>query len=266
MREHADLRREAEREGRRDAPEAPRAKRVASPAPVCAGRAPDRRGARRVAVGAGADRVGPAPHDRRGERQQHCELHEGGSPERLCEAEPADQPEERGGHEHAAEGGSVEREADGQAPAALEPRGEDDVDGGAAHRAPADGHHEKDRIELPRPADESEHRDAGRHRNGAARHDEPRPEALVHAGDRRGRERAGDVVRGDRRRDGRGRPAVELLEHRDVDGDPVEAETEAEERHHEGRGHDVPAVEISRAHARSRRYRLGAPLSRRFRT
>jgi hypothetical protein len=265
MREHADLCHETEGERRRDAPEAPRAKRVASPAPVAAVPAPGGRRAWRVPVGSGADRVGPAPHDGRGKREQHRELREGGGPECPREAEPPDQLEERGRDDHAPERGPVEGEADREPPAALEPRSEDDIDRRAAHRAPADGHHEKNRIEMPRPTDEPEHRHAGRHRDRAARHDDPRPEALVHAGDRRGQERAGDVVHGDRRRHGRRRPSVELLEHRDVDRDPIEAETEAEERHHEGRGYHVPAVEISGTHP-DRRYRLRARLSRRFRT
>src|SRR5207253_9254717 len=42
---------------------------------------------------------------------------------------------------------------------------------------------------------------------------------------------------------------MQPLEGRDVHAEPVEPEAEAEQRHDEGRAHDVPAVEVSSAHA-----------------
>ena len=99
--------------------------------------------------------------------------------------------------------------------------------------------------------DPTEGGEAGGHRDAPAGHDDARSEALVETAGRRRQERAGDVVHRDRCRHGRGRPSVQPLERRDVDGEPVEPETETAERHDERRAHDVPAVEVSSAHARA---------------
>src|SRR5438552_3992055 len=131
---------------------------------------------------------------------------------------------------HAAERRAIEGEAHDERAAPLEPRGEQDVDRRAAHRAPAERHDEEDGIELSRVRDESERVDAARHRDGANGHDRVRPEALVGLADRRGEQRTGDVVHGHRRGDGGRGPAVEALERGDVNRQPVEAEPEREQR------------------------------------
>src|SRR4030095_1160804 len=113
----------------------------------------------------------------------------------------------------------------------------------------AQRHHEECRVELPRPRDHAERGDAHRHRRAARGHHRARSPGVIHvAGDHR-HERSGYVVDGHRRRDDRGRPAVQPLERRDVNRDTVEAETEAEQRHDKRRAHDVPAIEISGDHA-----------------
>ena len=168
--------------------------------------------------------------------------------ERPGEAEPGDEQDERRHDEHAAEGGPVEGDAHGQPPAPLPPRRQDDVDRRAAHGAPAHRHHEEGRVEMPRPGDQAERDDAGGHREAAAGHDHAGTETLVHAADRHRQQCAGHVVHRDRRRHRRRRPAVQPLERRHVDGDPVEPEAEAEQGHREGGGHDAPAVEDPCAH------------------
>src|SRR3989442_10844139 len=42
---------------------------------------------------------------------------------------------------------------------------------------------------------------------------------------------------------------MQALEHRNVDTESIEAEAKTEQRHHERRAYDVPAVEVSSAHA-----------------
>jgi hypothetical protein len=42
---------------------------------------------------------------------------------------------------------------------------------------------------------------------------------------------------------------MQSLEHCNVDTEAVEAEAKTEQRHDERRAHDVPAVEVSSAHA-----------------
>src|SRR5207249_8604284 len=83
--------------------------------------------------------------------------------ERWTEGERELVDADREADEHAPECRPVERKADREAAPPLEPRREDDVDRRATHRAPAHRHHEEDRIELPRPADEPERRKTGGH-------------------------------------------------------------------------------------------------------
>src|SRR5206468_11806142 len=87
------------------------------------------------------------------------------------------------------------------------------------------------------------------HGHRAAGDDDPRSEPLVYVADRDRQKRAGDVVHGDRRRHGGRRPAMQPLERGDVDADSVETEAEAEQRHDERGADDVPAIEVTAAHA-----------------
>ena len=105
---------------------------------------------------------------------------------------------------------------------------------------------------MPGLRHNTEPRHAGGHRDAPAGHDDARPEALVEVANGRRQERAAEVIDGDGRRHRRGRPAVQSLERRDVQRETVEAEPEAEQRHDEGRAHDLPAVEESSAHAWAR--------------
>ena len=89
-------------------------------------------------------------------------------------------------------------------------------------------------IELPRLRDDPERRHPGGHGDAPASHDDARTVAAVHVADQRGQERPGDVVHGDGQRHGRCRPAVQALKARHVHGESVEAQPEAEQRHHEG--------------------------------
>src|SRR5947209_4477195 len=76
--------------------------------------------------------------------------------QRPREAEHVDERDEGGRDDHAADGRPVERDADGEPPAPHEPGRDDDVDRRAAHRSPAERHHEEDRVELPGLRDDAE--------------------------------------------------------------------------------------------------------------
>jgi len=246
--EHADLRRQSEGKGRGDTPEAPRPERVAAPARLRARGRSGGGGWDCPAVWTEAELRGTSPHHPRRRGEHPHEHGDGGDAEGAPESDRADEGHEGRRDEHAAQRRSVERDADGQAAAALEPGGEDDVDGGSAHGAPAHRHQEERGIKLPRPRDLTERGQAGRHGHAAHGHDRARPEALVQIAHDRGEKRARHVVHGDGRRHRGSRPSEEPLEGRDVDAQTIEAEAEAEQGHDEGRGHHVPAVKVSCAH------------------
>src|SRR2546425_4808337 len=114
MREHADLCRQTEREGRGHAPEAPRAKGVT--APPARGRDAGRgdRGRGGLTVGPQPERFRAAPHHEGRDGDDRPERHEAGDDERPREAEHGDDWNEHGRDRHPAERRAVERDADGE--------------------------------------------------------------------------------------------------------------------------------------------------------
>src|SRR5262249_32493644 len=174
--EHAHLRGQAEGEGRRHAPEAPRAEGGAPPLRSLDGWRGAMRCERGIAVGTEPDLGGPAAHHPCRQRE-HGELGEGRRGEGPAEAQRVDQREERWGDEDAAERGPVEGETHREAAAALEPWREDDVDGRATHGAPAYRHHEEGWIELPGRRHATEEKQAGGHADAGRGDAEVRAEA-----------------------------------------------------------------------------------------
>ena len=125
----------------------------------------------RAAVGAEAERRGTSPHDGGSEGEHHREKDEARATQRAREADSLDEEDERGRDQHATQGCPIESETDGEAPPPLEPGREDDVDGGAAHRPPAQRHEEEGRVELPRLGHPTECRQARGHREASADYD-----------------------------------------------------------------------------------------------
>src|SRR5262249_34409253 len=151
--------------------EAPRAEGVAPPsAGAVPGRAGERR-ATRATLGAPTRRFGVTLHQTH-PAGEHDGEDQGGRGPRAGGDDRADERDERRGYDDPAQGRPVEREADGQATATREPWSQDDVDGGPAHGAPADGHHEEGRVELPRLPDGPQGGQTGRHGNASRGHDD----------------------------------------------------------------------------------------------
>ena len=145
---------------------------------------------------------------------------------------------------HAADAGAVIGHRQRGGPRPDEPRRDDGVDGGSAHRHPSRAAEKGRRKQLPRLDRNRPTQNANGQRNRAGLRDSRKPVAKIEFRQPRDDERAEQEVGGDRCRHQRQRPAPEIANRLQIDRRTVEPETPAEYGQHESRGDNAPSMEF----------------------
>src|ERR1700738_440663 len=138
-------------------------------------------------------------------------------------AEPGDEEGQQRCDNDATSTCSVHRPTEGYSAATVEPRCDDDVDSCAAHCGPPNGHHGERRIDLPGPSDKGEQHHSARHRDGSYNDNFPWTVMLEKRTDPEDQQGGSEnVVRGYRRGQFAGGPAVKRIERHEVDARTIE--------------------------------------------
>ena len=161
-------------------------------------------------------------------------------------SEAADRRHQQRHADDPAETRAVQREADRHAALLIEPEAERIGDDAEAGAGPAERQQRVDGIELPRRGHLADQDGRSRHRDHAAEQAVARTERPHRLADKGDQHRAEQIEEGRRRRDQRGRPALQPMQFGQIDALAIEAEPPAEGRDQKADRDDAPALVTDR--------------------